>query len=284
MREREGTTTVHTVCRICGQRCGLAVTVEENRAVRIAPDKQNPLSWRDFCVKGRTANELVEHPRRILQPMRRVGDHYVAATYDEAFDEIAEVISRVVRENSADSVGCYYGNPLGFNPAGLEALNRFMRAIASRNVYNWGSIDTNAKTVVCGEMYGVNLLPLIPDVDDCDCFLLVGANPAESKMLWITSVSDGWRRIQQRVGAGAHLIVVDPYRTATASGASTHVRLRPGEDWAFLLGMVKVIFEAGLADEVSCAAENGADELRRLAASVSLPLLAHRAGVSVDEI
>ncbi len=35
-------TEVFTSCRICGARCGLAVTVADNRVVRIGPDKQNP--------------------------------------------------------------------------------------------------------------------------------------------------------------------------------------------------------------------------------------------------
>jgi len=273
---------IHTNCRICLQRCGITVTVEDNRAVHIGPDKDNPLTWRDFCVKGRTAAELVEHPRRIRVPMRRVGDRYVESTYDEAFAEISEALRGIIDQGGPDAVGCYYGNPAGFDPAGLVGLTRFMRGLGSRSIFNWGSIDTNAKVVVCGEMYGVNLLPMIPDVDDCDCFLFVGTNPAESKMTWVTSVSDGWRRILKRVAGGADLIVLDPYRTATAAAATSHVRLLPGEDWAFLLGMLKVIFANGLEDQAACAAENGVDELRRLADDAPIELLARRAGVEPD--
>lgn len=272
--------TVHTNCRICAQRCGLTVTVEDNRAVHIGPDKENPLTWRDFCVKGRTAAELVEHPRRITSPMRRVGDRYEAASYDEAFADIAERLQGIVARGGSDSVAAYYGNPAGFNFAAIPALKRFMRALGSSSLFNWGSIDSNAKTVVCGEMYGVDLLPMIPDVDDCDCFLFVGMNPAESKMNWLSSVSDGWRRIKQRVKGGADLIVLDPYRTATAKAATSHWALRPGEDWAFLLGMVKVIFDERLEDKHACDAEQGVALLRQLLDEASLDVLAARAGVS----
>jgi hypothetical protein len=37
-----------------------------------------------------------------------------------------------------------------------------------------GGIQSVCPAVVNGEMYGVTLLPLIPDVDACDCFLFVG--------------------------------------------------------------------------------------------------------------
>jgi formate dehydrogenase len=275
---------VHTNCRICAQRCGLTVTVEKDRIAHIGPDKQNPLSWRDFCVKGRTAAELVEHPRRIVAPMRRVGDRYVEATYEEAFTEIAEAVRGVIDRGGPEAVGCYYGNPAGFNPSALPALMRFMRAAGSQNIFNWGSVDTNAKAVVNGEMYGVTLLPMIPDVDDCDCFLFVGANPAESKTTWITSVPNGWKRILDRVKRGADLMVLDPYRTPTAAAATSHWALLPGEDWAFLLGMLKVIFDSGLEDRAACDGEDGIEDLRRLAEDAPLQQLAARAGVEPEAI
>ncbi len=74
--------TVHTFCRICLASCGVDVTVDGGRVVKIPPDKQNPHSWRDFCAKGRTASQMVEHPHRIVAPMKRVGDRYVETGWD----------------------------------------------------------------------------------------------------------------------------------------------------------------------------------------------------------
>jgi formate dehydrogenase len=65
------------------------VTVEDNRVTTISADKQNPHTLQDFRAKGRTANQLVEHPRPTLNPMRRLGDRYVEATWDEAISDIA---------------------------------------------------------------------------------------------------------------------------------------------------------------------------------------------------
>jgi len=277
-------TEVFTNCRICGARCGLAVTVADNRIVRIGPDKENPLSWRDFCVKGRTAGQLVEHPRRITTPMRRVGDRYVPATYEDAYSEISETLSAIVERDSPNAVGCYYGNPAGYDPSSLTALTQFMRALGSTSVFNWGSVDTNAKAVVSGEMFGVTMLPLIPDVDDCDCFLFIGTNPAESKLVWISSVPNGWRRVLNRISDGADLIVVDPYRTETAAAATRHLAVAPGHDWAFLLGVLKVIIDRGLYDAAASAAEAGFDAVRALSADADLTMLAQRAGVDVEAI
>lgn len=275
---------VHTTCRICQQKCGITVTVEQDRVQRIGPDKQHPLSWRDFCAKGRTAGELVHHPRRITTPMRRVGDRYVPASYEEACSDITSRLARILADGGPDAVGCFYGNPAGFHPSALGGLLRFVMTLGSENIFNWGSVDTNAKTMVCGEMYGVTLMPLIPDVDACDCFLLVGANPAESKMNWASAVSDGWRRILNRVKQGADLMVLDPYRTPTAAKATKHFQVRPGEDWAFLLGMLKSIFENNLEDRSACEAELGAAELRALAAEADWGVLTERSGLARTDI
>ena len=44
--------TVYTNCRICLANCGIEVTVgEDNRVTRIAPDKENPYTWRDFAPR-----------------------------------------------------------------------------------------------------------------------------------------------------------------------------------------------------------------------------------------
>jgi len=70
--------------------------VKNNRVLKIAPDKQNPHSWHDFCANGRTANQLVEHPRRILNLMRRVGDSYVEMSWDEAISAIAARMTMII--------------------------------------------------------------------------------------------------------------------------------------------------------------------------------------------
>ncbi len=96
-------------------------------------------------------------------------------------------------------------------------------------------------------MYGSELLALVPDIDDCKCFLLVGMDPVQSAFVWLESVPDG-----QVPGAGcaksrgAEIIVVDPRLSQTAERADVHVAVRPGQDWAFLLGLLRVIFEEKL--------------------------------------
>lgn len=277
--------TVHTNCRICLANCGLEVTVgDDNRVQRIAPDKENPYTWRDFCPRGRTAAQSVEHPRRLLAPMRRVGDRYVEATWDEAITDIATRLRTIRDRHGPAAIGMYTGNPAYFSSANPLFATGFLDAIGTPNRYSVASIDTNNWHVVNEALYGTPFMALVPDVDACRCFLFVGMNPAVSGLNWAYNVPDGWRRVLAAQAQGADLIVVDPRRTPTAEKADTHLAVRPGQDWALLLGLLGVIFDKGWEDREACARLNGLDAVRELVAEADLEDLAQRCGIDAEVI
>jgi formate dehydrogenase len=277
--------TVYTFCRYCLASCGLEVTVDGNRVTKIAPDKQNPHTWQDFCAKGRTANQLVEHPRRILNPMRRVGDSYVEATWDEAISDIAARMNALIEADGPDAIGAYYGNPSGFSSSNIVFMNGWLDAIGTHNRYAVGSVDQNAMHVVAAAMYGSILMAPVSDVDNCDYFLLVGTNPAVSAWNWLETVPGGWRRALQRQKQGATIVVVDPLRTESADKADIHLAVRPGQDWALLLAMVKVVLDEGLEHRQDCTElATGVDDLHALVAGADLDDLAARCDLPRDRI
>ena len=286
MADRTAVRTVHTSCRICLQLCGIDVEVDdEDRIVSIRPDKQNPYTWRDFCAKARTAREFVEHPRRLRTPMRRTETGYVEATWDEAIADISARLRAIIDVHGPDSVGLYWGNPAAMQSAHVMFASGFMDAVGSRQRYGPTSVDSNNMHLVNEELYGSPVFCLVPDVDECRCFLLVGMNPAESAMNWIEVVPDGWRRILDAQAAGADVIVVDPRRTATAEKATTHVPVRPGQDWALLLGILKVVLDKGWEHREDCEhLLSGFGEVRSLVAEADLDELSGRCGVPADQI
>ncbi|WP_099020485.1 molybdopterin-containing oxidoreductase family protein [Mycolicibacterium palauense] len=281
--------TTYTFCRYCHAACGIEVTVRDNRAEKISPDRQNPHTWRDFCAKGRTAAQMVEHPRRLRTPLRRVpvgaGYRYVEASWEEALSDIAARLNAVIDADGPDAVGAYYGNPAGYSSSNLIFFNALLDAIGTGNRYAVGSVDQNALHVVAEEMYGSSLMVPVSDVDECDFFLLVGTNPAVSAWNWLETVPGGWRRALDRQQRGATIVVVDPVRTETAERADAHLAVYPGQDWALLLGMVKVILDEGLEHRADCRElATGVGDLRRLAAAADLDDLAARCDIPRSRI
>ncbi|MDT5010591.1 MAG: hypothetical protein QOH57_2208, partial [Mycobacterium sp.] len=228
----------------------------------------------------RTANQLVEHPRRILNPMRRVGDSYVEATWDEALSDIAGRMNALIDADGPDAIGLYYGTPAGFSSSNVIFMNAWLDAVGTQSRYSVGSVDQNALHVVAGAMYGSWLMAPVSDVDNCDYFLLVGTNPAVSAWNWLESVPGGWKRALERQRQGATLVVVDPLRTESAEKADVHLAVRPGQDWALLLALVKVILDEGLEHAADCRdLATGVPELRRLVAAADLDDLCARCDI-----
>ena len=282
--------TVFTTCRYCESCCGLAVEVDAaaNRVVRIRADKENPGSWRDVCNKGLSAHEVVEHPQRLRFPMKRVGDRYVRVSYEEAVEGVAADLRRIMDAHGPDAIGSYIGNPVGFGSDIVFALG-LIDGIGTRSRFSASSLDQNNQHVVSEALFGYTFVPLSPDIDSCDYLLLVGGNPAESKFGWLGSASDGWNRMLARQKQGAKIVVVDPRRTKSADGADLHLAIEPGSDWAFLLGVLTVVFRESLEDRSAVALLPGDHiaRLRGLVDLVDMDALSARTGIprtAVEEV
>nr|WP_301337072.1 molybdopterin-dependent oxidoreductase [Mycobacterium colombiense] len=227
---------------------------------------------------------MVSHPRRLSSPMRRVGDHCQPAAWDEAVDDIAARISSIRDRHGPDSVAGYLGNPVGFNGANGAWFASLMRGLGTSNIYSVSSVDQNNLQRVCYEMYGRWLVPLVPDVDECDYFLLAGMNPAVSTFGWIHNVPDGWRRTLARQAVGAKIVLVDPNHTESTARSDRHVQVWPGQDWAMLLGVLATIIREGLIRTSPRPVLVGMEELESIAREVDVANLAARSRVSVDTI
>ena len=278
--------TIYTHCHYCASLCGVAVDVDDSgeHILDIRPDRDNPFSWGDFCRKGHTAAQMRNHPQRITTPMRRVGDRYVEASYEEAITDISERLNRIIDKYGADAVGSYHGNPLGHNFGDSNLHSGLLAAIGTGNRYWVGSLDQNSLHVVQEEMFGCELMSVPTDIDNCECFLLIGMDPAVSKFGWIEVIPNGWNRVLAARDRGADLIVVDPRNTSTSKEARTHVQIRPGEDWAFLLALIKIIVDEGWNTKPQAVPVNGLKAVFELAASADLAALSQRCDVTLAQL
>src|SRR3954452_22993169 len=58
-----------------------------------------------------------------------------------------------------------------------------------------------------------------------------------------------WKYVNEARAAGAHVICIDPLRSPTAERCDEHLAPHPGTDAALALGLLRVIRDAGGADE-----------------------------------
>jgi formate dehydrogenase major subunit len=61
---------VSSICPYCGCGCRLIFLVENQKIIKVFPDKKDEVSQRSPCIKGLTLHEVIEKDR-ILRPMIR---------------------------------------------------------------------------------------------------------------------------------------------------------------------------------------------------------------------
>jgi formate dehydrogenase len=227
---------------------------------------------------------MIDHPKRITSPMKRVGDSYVPVEYRQMLRELAPQLNAIIDSHGSNAVGAYIGNPVTSNTGTYAFANLFLEAIKTKNKFFVGSLDQNAVHVVNEEMYNHPWAFIQTDIDNCQYLMLVGGNPAVSEFGWVYAATRGWKRILKAKENGSTLVVVDPRKTESAKKASEHLAPIPGTDWALLLAMLHVILVNDWQSSNATLDCVGFDNLKKLALSQDLASLSRRCDIPEETI
>ncbi|HEY8671503.1 MAG TPA: molybdopterin-dependent oxidoreductase [Terriglobales bacterium] len=285
---------VHAACpHDCPDACGVLITVNDGKAVKIQGDPAHPVTRGFLCAKVAKYLERVYSPDRVLYPMRRMADKGGAATpaqavsartqqvferitWDEALGEIAARLKSVAEEFGGEAVLPYsYGGTLGkLNNASMDRrfFNRLGASQLDRNICSAAG-EAGLKSVT-----GVKL----------------GTEPEQFRhskyiIAWAANVHGNnvhlWPFIEEARRNGAKLIVIDPYRTRTAACADWHIPINPGTDVALALGMMHVIIGEDLYDADYVARHTlGFDQLREKVREYTPAKVSGWTGISAADI
>lgn len=240
---------VATFCPMCVSRCGATATVVDGRLAAIGPDPAHP-TGRAVCVKGKAAPRILEHPDRLLHPLRRTAPKgspdpgWERISWDEALDTIAAKLGEIADESGPEAV--VFGSASPSTSALSDSVDWIMRLrrafgspnfVASMELCGWGRYMASMYT------FGAPVPgAFMPDLERAGCILYWGYNPSVSRLVHATATVDA-------VNRGARLIVVDPRRTGLASKAEHWLQVRPGTDAALALGLIHVMLEQGWYDD-----------------------------------
>ncbi len=235
----EGGTVITSTCNMCVNRCGIRCRVENGVLEKIDGDPRNPLSRGGTCAKGQAGIMSVYDPDRIKYPMIRVGERgegkWRRASWDEAFDYVAENIVRIMDQHGPESMLWssttdlteQFFVRLGIHLPTPNFARHATLCLASRNVGYFGTM---------GGVPGDN------DFAHAKYILMFGANRLEAFQL-----PDNITLIEG-VKNGAKLVVVDPRMTYTAAKGEW-VPIRPRTDMALTLALMHVLIKEELYDK-----------------------------------
>ncbi len=270
-------------CRFCHAACAIKVTVEDGRPVSVIGNKDNPVYHGYTCAKGRALPEQHANPHRLLHTMKRdeEGVHRPVPV-EQAMDEIAEKVSRIVEEHGPRSVALYTGTFSFPYAAGPPMATAWLRSLGSPMFFTSATIDQPGK-MIAPALHGTwGGGPY--NFDAADTWMLVGANPTIAKSIGIPCMNPA-KRLHDAMKRGLELIVIDPRRSEAARAATVFLQPKPGEDPTILAGMIRVLLAEDRIDhEFVSGWTRGLDELRDRVEPFTLDYVERRAGVPGEDV
>ncbi len=262
----------------CPDACSTIVTVEAGRAVGIRADDSHPVTGRHLCSKVDRYLERVYDDNRLTTPLRRTGNKgegsFAPIGWGEAIDTIADRWTTIIDRHGAEAIlpFSYLGNMGALSAFGptFGLFNRLGASQLQRAICGGQALAINAA------MGAVQADP--EEVVNAELIICWGIDVVATSIHF-------WDLIRTARRNGARLVVIDPYRSATAKRADDHLAIRPGTDGALALALVNVMLSEDLVDRDFIESfTNGVDDLAAEAAGWSPEAAAEVTGLTAAAI
>ncbi|MCC7371811.1 MAG: molybdopterin-dependent oxidoreductase [Chloroflexi bacterium] len=224
--------------------CGMLVTVEDGRLLKIAGDPDHPDSRGFLCVRGRSAHEIQGNPLRLSHPLLRRGPRGSEGWEPISWDDAMDRILSAMRAAGLPRVGVWTGHGSSVSGIGSQLARRFGYL---SGVQGWNS------SIVCWALGGYGLL--LTGTTSTNTKEDMAAH-AETVIMWGANVASQPTTAPHLIAArerGATVVAIDVRRTETARHADRMLVIKPGTDAALALGMMQIIVEEGLEDRAFLA-------------------------------
>ncbi len=226
----------------CPDTCSWLVTVEDGRAVDLRGDRDHPFTRGALCGKVDHYLDALHDPDRLLYPLKRVGPkgsgRFERIGWDEAIALAADGIGAALAAYGAESVlPYYYAGTMGKIQGWTMGPRLFAALGASR--LDTTICDAAAQVALAATTGVVGYDP--EDLARARLVILWGASPLSTNV-------HQWRFVLEARKQGAHVVAIDPIRTATAERADEHIAPLPGTDAALALGLMRAVLDAGAED------------------------------------
>lgn len=229
-----------TGCVLCAQNCGLEIFVEDNRMVKVKPDKSNLRSEGYACRKGLSVIYHQYPKGRLTEPLKRTDDGFEPISWEQAIDEITEKMKGLVDVHGPRCLAYMGGSSQGGHLEAAFGLS-ILRGLGSQNYYSSAGQEFSSSWWLFGRMLGKQYNVAAPDEHAADVLVGWGWNGMEShQMPQAPRMLKAFSKDPDKT-----LVVVDPRKSETAAIANLHLAVRPGTDALLLKAMIAIIVAQG---------------------------------------
>lgn len=221
--------TAWSLCSMCSVRCPIKVEVEDNEVTWI---EGNPKILKGaLCAKGSAGTALRDDAERPQQPLIRKGPRgggrWEPVTWEQAADYIADKLKGIIEKYGAKAIMLSdRGGPFP------DLHKAFIHALGSPNYSNHDSGCGRNVHHASLSLYGLGRKDFVYDIKNSKHLVLFGRNILES--LRIAEAN----QVLDMLDAGGRMTYVDVRQTITGLKATRFIQVRPGTDYALLLGLI----------------------------------------------
>jgi anaerobic selenocysteine-containing dehydrogenase len=238
--------------------CGLKLFIKDGKLIKVEGDPEHPITQGRLCVRCLSLPEYVNHPNRILYPMKRAKedrgkDKWERITWDEAWSIIIDNYNRIKEKFGPESI-------INLQGTGREA-SMYCSVLEKMGLGTPNGAYTQSGWSCYGPRIAITSFILgagFIDIDWAGCFPDRYDNPKyeipKYIVLWgkapLASNPDGMfgHAVIDLMKRGTKIITVDPRMHWLATRAEHALQLRPGTDTALALAFLNVIINEDLYD------------------------------------
>ncbi len=233
--------TKYSICGMCAVRCPIAVQIEDGKPVWIEGNSHDSGMGRSLCAKGGAAFSQRLDKQRPAAPLLRMGKRgegqWREASWDEAYEYITSRLKGILAEHG--------GHAVMFSDRGgpfADLRQAFVKALGSPNYINHDCTCGRNVHHASKSVYGLGRKDFAYDYENTRHLVLFGRNITES--LKVKEVKSFLKCIKN----GARVTYIDPRASVTAGKASRYWQIKPGTDYALLLGIAHCIVDNNFYD------------------------------------
>jgi anaerobic selenocysteine-containing dehydrogenase len=237
---------VRSACRACGKmECGVWVTVENGKVIRVEGDESAFQSEGNCCSKSQASLQAAYHPDRLHYPMKRTtakgeDPQWVRISWDEAYETIGTKVNEIKASFGGESLFTMSGTSRVWcmgSSACLPILFETPNSSGALQICKGPRMFAGAMT------------------NDMGFFWYEGTGYPKVYVQWGTACEysnydDSARTIVSLASQAAAHIVIDPRMTPLGKEADYWLPIRPGTDGALALAWTNIVIQNDLYDSL----------------------------------
>jgi predicted molibdopterin-dependent oxidoreductase YjgC len=214
----------NSACNGCSVGCTLTYGTTNDKPVIVRPDRINPVSRDQICVRGRFGYTDVSDRQRLSRSLVRSGDRLLAASPEDALARATEALTAVKDSAGAGAIAVL-GSPLATTEEAY-LLGRLAReAIGTEHVdFSHGPVH-RAATGAFSAAFGTDRLPAdLTEIEHASTIVVLGGDIEESHQVVSLRVKDAVTK------QGAKLILISSRWSELVPFAEAWLRPTPGHE------------------------------------------------------